>query len=169
MSNQPNNNSQDRWSLSLVAESGVYREWRVRLYVVSSFHGLVGCTPGGRGGWRISRGLHSPPSSYPHHVLRLPLTFIYIYIYIYIYITPGDLFPLLFLSSSTFASLLSVVLVQLHDTTTIRYEWSASFLLVLRVACCCRVGQRERVYTRVCACVCVRERERERERERARA
>lgn len=39
------------------------------------FHRLVGCAPGGRGGWRISRGLHSPPFSYPHHVLRLPLTF----------------------------------------------------------------------------------------------
>lgn len=37
--------------------------------------GRVGCAPGGRGGWRISRGLHSPPFSYPHHVLRLPLTF----------------------------------------------------------------------------------------------
>lgn len=53
---------------------------------MSSFHGLVGCSPGGRGGWRISRGLHSPPFSYPHHVLRLPLTF-----------TPR-LFSLLFLS-----------------------------------------------------------------------
>lgn len=44
-------------------------------YAVSSFHGLVGCSPSGRGGWRISRGLRSPPFSYPHHVLRLPLTF----------------------------------------------------------------------------------------------
>lgn len=26
-------------------------------------------------GGGISRGLHSPPFSYPHHVLRLPLTF----------------------------------------------------------------------------------------------